>query len=198
MAGSRALGGFGGAAPITKASAFAAAVLMPAAAFAFEHQQHLGVDGGVAFISIADKPTLSVGGGGGIHWAYGLSDSFNLMVEGAFCPVALQELPDPKQSNNRPTMIENLGVGVGYVVDVLRWVPYVGLLASAFTLHGGVVPFLFEAGATLAVGLDYQVTRGPKHLNLGLAVREHFMFSDLADYPSYTQIFLRAEYVWGF
>jgi outer membrane protein with beta-barrel domain len=182
-----------------RASAFAAAMLTPAAALAVEHQQHLGVDGGVAIIAIDQKPTPSIGGGGGVHWAYGLSDSFNLMVEGAFCPVALQELPNEgTQKNNRPTMIENLGVGIGYVLDVLRWVPYVGIMASAFTLHGGTVNFLFAAGATLAVGLDYQVTRGPRHLNVGLAVRQHFILSDFVDYPSYTQIFLRAEYVWGF
>ena len=181
-----------------KSAALVAVLLAPGAALAFEHQQHLGVDGGVALITIQQKPTWSVGGGGGIHYAYGLSDAFNLLVEGAFCPVALQELPDTKQLNNRPTMIENLGVGIGYTLDVLRWVPYIGILATAFTLHGGTVNFLFEAGLTGAVGLDYQVTRGPKHLNLGLAARFHFMLSDIVDYPLYMQIFLRAEYVWGF
>jgi hypothetical protein len=169
------------------------------AALAFEHQHHFGIDGGVAFISINQKPTLSVGGGGGLHYAYGLSDAFNLLVEGAFCPVALQELPnEPKQLNNRPTMIENLGVGVAYTLDVVRWVPYVGLLASGFTMHGGSVDIRVTAGLTVAVGIDYQLTRGPKHFALGLAVRQHFMFSDITNYPSYTQIFLRAEYVWGF
>jgi hypothetical protein len=169
--------------------------IAPRPAHAFEHQHHLGIDGGVAFISIADKPTLSVGGGGGVHYTYGLSDAFNLLVEGAFSPVALQEDPEPKQ--NRPTMIENAGVGVAYVLDVVRWVPYFGLLASGFSLHGGsIAPGVrLAVGATLAVGLDYQLTR---HVALGLAVRQHFLFSDFSNYPSYTQIFLRAEYVWGF
>jgi hypothetical protein len=181
-----------------RAAAIAAVMLAPGVAHAFEHQHQLGIDGGVAFISIDQKPTLSVGGGGGIHYAYGLSDAFNFLVEGAFCPVALSEAPDSKQLNNRPTMIENLGVGVAYTLDVVRWVPYVGLLASAFTLHGGTVDLTFAAGATLAVGIDYQLTRGPKHFALGLAVRQHFLLSDIVNYPSYTQIFLRAEYVWGF
>lgn len=161
---------------------------------AFERQHHVGVDGGVAFISIDQKPTLSVGAGGGLHYTYGLSDAFNLLVEGAFCPVALQEDPEPK--HNRPTMIENLGTGVAYTLDVLRWVPYIGIMVSGFLLHGGSVEGVRAgAGATIAGGLDYMVTR---HLAFGLAVRQHFIFSDLADYPSYTQIFLRAEYVWGF
>ena len=183
---------------VVASAAAVALAFAPREASAFEHQHHLGVDGGVAFISIDQKPSLSVGGGGGIHYAYGLSDAFNFLVEGAFCPVALSE--DPATGpHNRPTMIENLGAGIAYTLDVVRWVPYFGVLVSAFSLHGGAVDDVrFAGGATLALGLDYQVTRGPKHLALGVAVRQHFMLSDLTDYPSYTQIFLRAEYVWGF
>jgi hypothetical protein len=181
------------------APAFALALFAPTQARAFEHQHHLGVDGGVAFISIDQKPTLSVGGGGGIHYAYGLSDAFNLLVEGAFCPVALQEDSGSGIPDNRATMIENLGAGIAYTLDVLRWVPYIGALGSAFSLHGGSVDGVrFAGGVTLAAGLDYQLTRGPRHLALGLAVRQHFMLTDIVNYPSYTQIFLRAEYVWGF
>jgi hypothetical protein len=180
-----------------KRLAFLFVMLAPLTASAFEHQHRIGVDGGVAFISIDQKPTLSVGGGGGVHYAYGLTDAWNFLAEGAFCPVALQEDPEPK--HNRPTMIENIGVGVAYTLDVVRWVPYIGVLASGFTLHGGSVDGVRGAvGATLAIGLDYQVTRGPKHLSLGLAIRQHFLISDFTNYPSYTQIFLRAEYVWGF
>ena len=168
--------------------------MTPAVASAFEHQHRLGVDGGVAFISIDQKPTLSVGGGGGIHYSYGLSDAFNFLAEGAFCPVALQEDPEPK--HNRATMIENVGAGIAYTLDVVRWVPYIGVLVSGFMLHGGSIEGARpNIGATIAAGIDYQATR---HLALGVAVRQHFIFSDIADYPSYTQIFLRAEYVWGF
>jgi len=175
------------------------ALLAPGTASAYEHQHHLGVEGGVAFIGIDQKPTLSVGAGGGIHYTYGLSDAFNLLVEGAFCAVALQEDPEPK--HNRPTMIENLGVGVAYTLDVVRWQPYFGILASGYTLHGGSIDGVRPiAGATLAVGLDYEVTRGPKHFSVGIAWRWHLLISDIADYPVpfYNQIFLRAEYVWGF
>ena len=182
-----------------KRAAFVLALLSPATASAFEHQHHLGVDGGVAFISIDQKPTLSVGGGGGIHYSYGLNDAFNFLAEGAFCPVALQEDQEPK--HNRATMIENLGVGIAYTLDVVRWVPYIGILASGFTLHGGSIDGVRVAvGPTLAVGIDYQVTRGPKHLSVGVAWRWHAIVSDYADYPFpfYNQIFLRAEYVWGF
>ena len=175
------------------------ALLSPATASASEHQHHFGVDGGVAFIKIDQKPTLSVGGGGGIHYSYGLSDAFNFLAEGAFCAVALQE--DPEPNHNRATMIENLGVGVAYTFDVVRWQPYIGILASGFTLHGGSIEGVrVNAGVTGAVGLDYEVTRGPKHFAIGLAWRVHAILSDYADYPVpfYNQVFLRAEYVWGF
>lgn len=181
------------------AAAVAAASFAPAPAHAFEHQHHFGIDGGVAFISIDQKPNLSVGAGGGIHYAYGLSDAFNLLVEGAFCGVALQESRGTNIENNRATMIENVGAGIAYTLDVVRWVPYIGVLASAFSLHGGTVDDVrFAGGATIAAGIDYQLSGGPKHFSLGLAVRQHFMLSDIKNYPSYTQIFLRAEYVWGF
>ena len=181
---------------VASAVALAALSISPRA-LAFEHQHHLGLDGGVALISIDQKPTLSVGAGGGIHYAYGLSDAFNLLVEGAFCAVALQEDPEPK--HNRPTMIENLGAGVAYTLDVTRWVPYIGIMLSGFSLHGGSVQDVrFAVGATIAGGLDYEVMRGPHHLAVGIAVRQHFLLSDIVNYPSYTQIFLRAEWVWGY
>ncbi len=173
----------------------ALATLLAREAGAFEHQHHLGVEGGVATISIAGKPTWSVGGGGGIHYAYGLNDAFNLMVEGAFCPVALEEKPSPP-NNNRPTMVENLGVGVSWVLDVTRWVPYFGALATGMVLHGGNINgAIVTAGLTVAAGLDYMVTR---KLGVGFAFRWQLPLSDLGDYPTYFQFFLRAEYVWGF
>jgi hypothetical protein len=174
--------------------------LVPSAAQAYEHQHQFGIDGGVALLSINQTPGLPAGGGGGLHYAYGLTDAFNLLVEGAFSGVVLQPLAmGTAPQNNRATMIENVGVGIGYVLDVVRWVPYVGVLGSAFSLHGGSVDDVrFAGGVTIAAGIDYQLSGGPRHFALGLAVRQHFMLSDLGDYPSYTQIFLRAEYVWGF
>ena len=185
------------AAPAVALSCAAAcATLATRDAAAFEHQHHLGLDGGVAMISIADKPSWSVGGGGGVHYAYGLNDAFNLMVEGAFCPVALEEQPGAGIKNNRATMVENLGAGIGWVLDVTRWVPYFGVLATTMMLHGGTVDGVrFAGAATVAGGLDYMVTR---NVGVGFAFRWHLPLTDMNDYPTYLQLFLRAEYVWGF
>lgn len=173
----------------------ALAAMAPSVAGAFERQQHLGVHGGLALLSVGGKDSLDVGAGGGIHYAYGLSDAFNLMIEGSYAQVALQEATAPKIPPNRPTGITNFGVGASYVLDVTRWVPYGGLLADGFVLTGGnLVKPVVAFGLGLALGLDYQATR---NVAFGFAFRQHFAFSAFSDYPSYSQFFLRAEYVWG-
>lgn len=189
-----------GSLAITVTLPLAVVVLTPRTAEAFEHQHQLGIDGGLTFISIDQTPSVSFGAGGGLHYSYGLSDAFDLLVEGAISGIALQGLPmGTMPTNNRATVIENLGVGIGYTLDVLRWVPYFGVLGSAFSLHGGTVDDVrFAGGVTVAAGIDYHLSGGPKHFAVGLAVRQHFLLSDLVNYPSYTQVFLRAEYVWGF
>lgn len=169
--------------------------MTPSVAGAFERQQHLGVHGGLALLKVDAKDTVDVGAGGGIHYAYGLSDAFNLMIEGSYAQVALEEATAPKVAANRPTGVTNFGVGASYILDVIRWVPYGGLLADGFVFSGGnLVKPVVAFGLGLALGLDYQATR---HLAFGFAFRQHFAFSAFSDYPSYSQFFLRAEYVWG-
>lgn len=173
----------------------AVAVMAPAGAQAFERQQHLGVHGGLALLKVGGKDTVDVGAGGGLHYAYGLSDAFNLMIEGSYAQVAMEEATAPKVLANRPTGVTNFGVGASYVLDVIRWVPYGGLLADGFLFTGGnLVKPIVAFGLGLAVGLDYHATR---NLAFGFAFRQHFAFSSFSDYPSYSQFFLRAEYVWG-
>jgi len=165
-------------------------------AAAFERQHHLGVDGGLSMLDVADKSSLDVGAGIGVHYAYGLSDAFNLVVEGTSSLVALKEhLDDPTTPHTRPTTVSSLGVGVVYVFDVLRWVPYAGVLGSSYLLGGGTLDkATLILGAQLAVGLDYQITRS---VAVGVAGRQHLLLTDLSTYPTYTTIFARVEYVWG-
>jgi hypothetical protein len=58
-----------------------------------------------------------------------------------------------------------------------------------------------QEGAGPCIGWQEQ---GPMHVVLerhgsavGAGVREHLMISKLSTYPTYTTIFLRAEYMWG-
>jgi hypothetical protein len=165
-------------------------------AHAFERQHHVGVDLGVSLLNVADKSTLSVGPTFGAHYVYGLSDTWNLLVEGAYARVAKEELVlNDETPRTRPTSVWNGGVGIAYVLDVLRWVPYGGIIPSGYMLTGGTLEQpTYAFGGALALGLDYGVTR---NLNVGIAFREHFMLTKASTYPTFTTFFARVEYVWG-
>ena len=66
---------------IAVAAALAGAALAAREAGAFERQQHIGLGGGLSLLKVEDA-SLAVGGGGGIHYAYGLTDSLNFVAEG--------------------------------------------------------------------------------------------------------------------
>ncbi len=163
---------------------------------AFEHQHHLGVDGGLTLLSINDKSTTDVGAGVGLHYAYGLTDAFNFVAEGESSLVALDQKQDNRSSpHTRPSTVSSAGAGVVYVLDVLQWVPYGGVIAEGYLLDGGTLTGgKLEVGGALAAGLDYQINRS---WAVGIAYRQHFMLPDLAVYPVSTNVFARFEYVWG-
>ena len=162
---------------------------------AVERQHHVGAAGGLSILSIDDKSTTSVGGGGTLHYAYVLSDAFNLMVEGGYAVVALGEDKGGSIPATRPQSLAHAGAGVGYVLDVLQWVPYVGLLGKGYVLEGGSLDKTkLSFGGALAAGLDFQATRSWAS---GAGVRKHFRFTVGSHYPSYSEALLRAELIWG-
>ena len=166
-------------------------------ASAFEKQHHLGLSPGLAVLNVADKSTASVGAGLSLHYAYGLTDQFNFMVEGGSHVVALdQQMDTPETPRTFPARVDHAGVGIGYVLDVLRWVPYFGVLGTGYVVSGGTVESSkVIVGVAIAAGLDYQLSR---RFAVGLALRQHFMASELSTYPTYTVAQLRFEYVWGY
>jgi hypothetical protein len=182
-----------------KAPLLFAGVLSIAAArdaSAIERQHHIGLAPQLSILSVDDKSTLSVGGGLALHYAYGLSDTFNLMVEASSSAVARHQDQDtPETPRTRPAGIDHGAFGVGYVIDVLRWVPYLCALGGVYRVYGGTVPTdLYLPGLSLGAGLDYQISRS---FAVGLGVRENLMVSKLQTYPSYLTAMLRAEYMWG-
>ncbi len=98
---------------------------------------------------------------------------------------------------NRPSTVDQASVGAAYVIDILRWVPYVGVQGGAYRLAGGeaLANTLILPGFAIAAGLDYQLNR---QLAIGIAGRQHFMVSKMDTYPSYTTALLRFEYMWGY
>jgi hypothetical protein len=171
--------------------------LAAAPAEAIEQQHHLGLAPTMGILSIDDKSTPSVGLGGALHYAYGLSDQWNFTLSASSVVVAADQKQDfPTSPHTRPAAVHQAGVGVSYVIDILRWVPWIGIEGGACLLTGGtldgslVVPDI-SAGA----GLDYQISRT---IAVGLAGREHLMFSKLDTYPVYLTGMLRFEVMWGY
>lgn len=163
---------------------------------AIERQHHIGIAPTLGLLDVKEKSTLSLGGGGTAHYTYGLTDQFNLTVEGSSVFVAKQELDTPTTPRNRPAVVSNLSAGVGYVIDILQWVPYIGVQTGGYVLTGGTMPDpRFVWGASVQVGVDYQISR---EWAVGLGGRQHFLLTKLSTYPSYTTVLFRVEYMWGY
>jgi hypothetical protein len=175
----------------------AAALLTPGEARAIERQHHFGGGPSLELLSIDDKSTVDVGAGFGLHYTYGLDDQWNLMGEVASAIVAAdQKLDTPTTPHTRPAEVDRVTFGVGYVIDVLRWVPYIGVLGGGYRLAGGTIDgSLVLPGAEVALGLDYQLSR---HWAVGVAVRQHMLVTKMSTYPTYTTAQLRLEFMWGY
>jgi Outer membrane protein beta-barrel domain len=180
---------------IAAAGAVLASLAVTAPAEAEDHEHHLGVDVGGGLLVINDKSTKDLGATFMAHYTYGLSDAFMLMVEAQYSQVALGQTADsPKTPHTYPSWIGNADVGIGYVFDVLTWVPYAGLLIGGYDLSGGTIPGMkILPGAEVALGLDYRLTPS---VAVGVAGRQH-MVSKFKEYPSFTQLLARVEIVWG-
>lgn len=173
-----------------------ASLVLVSHAYAFERQHHVGIGPELGLLKIDDKSTMSVGGGARAHYTYGLSDSFNLLIEGSSTIVALdQKLDEPTSPRTRPAALHGVSVGAAYVLDVLQFVPYGGVLAEGTLLTGGTLdkPH-FIGGVSAVIGLDWQIQRS---FAVGIAGHQHFLLTDFSKYPSFTTIGLQAEYVWG-
>jgi hypothetical protein len=172
-----------------------AALCSSGRAWAVEKQTHIGVGGGLSMLSVADKATLSVGGGAGVDFRYGLSDAFNFHVEAGHAVVALDQQQDtPTSPRTRPATASSLAVGVAYTLDIIRIVPYGGIFAGATMLGGGTLPAsLVLPDLQLGLGADYYLSR---NWGVGIAYRQHLLLSKLSTYPSYSNVWLRVEYTW--
>lgn len=165
-------------------------------AAAVEKQHHLGLDPSFAMLKVADRSSVSAGVELGAHYTYGLSDMFNFMAEGGVALLDAGAARGPEVPRTRPATLARATAGIGYVIDVIRWVPYVGLLAGGYHLAGGTLDgSTLGFGVQLAAGLDYQFSR---RWTLGLALRQHEILTNITDYPSYTTVGLKLETTWGF
>jgi len=168
-------------------------------AAAFERQHHVGAGPALSLLSANDAPSVNLSEGLEVHYTYGISYAFNLLAEGSASFYSWKSAisTDPKKPtpHTLPGVIGGFGVGAAYVLDVLRWVPYGGVLVGGDYLGGGNLDKGFlTPDVQIALGLDYQITRS---WAVGAAYRQHILLAKMGDYPSYAMFALRAEYVWG-
>ncbi len=182
------------------ATASLALLLVAAPASAVERQHHLALAPSLGLLKVDQSP-LSVGAGINALYTYGLTDQFNLVLEGGSSILSYSSDPqDPEKDKTvpktRPGNLSTLGTGLTYVLDVLRFVPYGGVLLGGNVLGGGTLPDArFVPSIQLALGLDYQFNR---LVSAGVGYRQHIFFAEPSTYPSYSVIFAKIELSWGY
>ena len=167
------------------ALAIIVAVLSPTSAYAYEEQLTLGVDlgyGGVLANDALPAHGLSFGFGG----SWGLNDAWT--VRG--------HLGWSYHPGDPVLHVGILGAEVLYVVDILTWVPFVGLgLDGIGTVVDG--SFGMDLGAHAVVGLDYVINRD---WIVGTDIRAYVLPFELAENgvdPVYLTATLRVSKVFA-
>jgi hypothetical protein len=180
--------------PLSLALLAVTSLASPARAAEGEHK--LGLAATFSTLPVSDKDGNETGAGAALHYAYGISDAFNVVAEAGESIVALdQSLDTPTTPHTRPASVGSLGAGVVYTLDVLRIVPYGGVLLGGYWLSGGTLDHgRAELGAQLALGVDYKINL---RWSIGVGLREHFFVTDRDAYTTYTQLFGKVEYAWG-
>jgi opacity protein-like surface antigen len=174
----------------------ACALSAPRVAAAYEREQHFGVALGGAAVGTDGAPAR-VGIDFGLHYTYGVSDALNLVAEAADTQLSARDPATGKKAVTppQPGTVATGGVGMTYIFDVLRWVPYAGVLLGPSYFAGERVAHPFWAvDGQLAVGVDYELSRS---WAVGVAYRQHFFLGKTGTYPEFTNVSLRFEYVWG-
>jgi len=180
-------------------SGFGAALalaLAPGEARAVENEHHLALGTGLSILQVDRKSTHSMGPGVSLQYAYQVTDAFCFMGEFASSVVAKDEAGGPDVPHTRPTGVDSLGIGPGYVLDITqKWFVYGGGLLSGWALTGGTLDKpVYAFGGQLAVGVDYMLT---PHFALGFAFRQQVLLTRMDTYPTYYSGFFRAAIVWG-
>jgi hypothetical protein len=168
------------AAPLLAAALAAAALARPAAAD--EGESALSVD--LAFDSFTIDDHDGQGGGLGLELERGLSDAFWLRAA-AGGAVYRGGNAEGTTYTGRAT------VGLTYVIDVLKYVPYLQAGIGGAAVGGGALDTDLHPVAELGVGLDILARRG---LSYGMFARVGSYLGDSA----FLTAGLRMSWRWGF
>lgn len=162
-------------------------ILWAGRAGAVEQEHQVGLELGVPMLVVNQPQAVNLlGGSAGLHYTYGITDAINLVGDVGWSPLV---------GASSFSHVTNFNVGLAYVLDVLRWVPWGAAEAGGYGLSGApiggtqVLP-----GFALAVGCDYRFDRS---WAAGIVLRQHMLFTDANNIPSFTQALLRVGYTFG-
>jgi hypothetical protein len=151
-----------------------------------QRQWHAGVDVGYSLGSFA--PGDVSGFLAGLHLAYGVSDAFNLRLQFDMSPY---DLPEPATSS----FVYQVAFGAEYLIDVLEWVPYVGLVSGPAIVvvqdTGQVIDVAIEPLFGLGYRLSSQFTVGAE-----VRFRQLFLFAGDTVPAAQFSALGRFEYTW--
>ena len=162
--------------------ALAAAAVAPRAAAADEGESALSVGLSLATFSITDHD--GQGGALGLEYERGLSDAFWVRASAGG---ALYHGGDPDGAS----YAGHAALGLTYVIDVLKYVPYLHAGIGAAALGGGELETDIHPVAELGIGLDILARRG---LSYGAFAR----LGSFLDDSSFVTAGLRITWRWGF
>lgn len=163
--------------------AASAHVLSSGSARAIEREWHLGGGAGIAVPSgqYALGPALEA------YAAYGISDLFDVRLDLMAARHGIEQ-GDAVQAFSG-------SLGLVYKIDVIQWVPWVGVSGGYYVATPSPLPRagLPEASwlGGVTAGVDYALTRS---VGLGVSFREDFLFEEGANV---TLLFFRGEYRFG-
>lgn len=160
---------------------------VPRAAFCAERQWHLGAGAGISSASTPDSSGAAIG----LYAAYGISELFDARISW----VGARH----DHGSDRDTTLIRGTLGVVYKLDVIEWVPYLGVCAGYYGLVGDSAaalenaPSLSRSGGLIGtlLGVDYAFSRGA-------AVGFELDYDRLLPEGRVIGAMLRAEYRWGF
>jgi len=157
-------------------------------ALAFERQWHFGGGAGVAL----GLPGLELGPALGVHAAYGLSDVFDVRLELSGSRHAHTAVAGAEAQPAVYSSVYTGKIGIAYKLDVIQWIPYLGVTAGALGATGPLPDYNQVRMSLGAVGgLDYAITR---NLGIGIVGTADYVLTQ----PSTHAVFLlRAEYRFG-
>lgn len=152
--------------------------------------KRIGVQAG--FAGLSNEGSFA-GFGGGLTAGYAITDAWTLGVSATASSNHVTE-------NGPRGQVFVQSVGVSYALDILQIVPYFGIYAGLYELHGGTLPKTeVKGGGQVALGVDWVYSRD---FTFGLELRGHaipgdFLRSPDNPTPFYATTFVKAEYTWG-